>query len=765
MATSAINNGISGLVAAQAGILTTSHNISNASTPGYSRQSISQTTNTPMQTGAGFFGQGTAVNNVVRSYSQFLTGRVYAAETQVGELNAYQAEISQIDNMLADASAGLSPALSSFFSGVHEVAANPSSIPARQTMISSAQALVARFQSINQDFYQQDQGVNQQIASEVTTINSFTAQIAKLNQQIILAQASSSNQAPNDLLDQRDNLIQQLNKEIRVTPVPQSDGTVSIFIGNGQPVVMNTFSYNLTAQPAKDDPQKTVVGVQTMSGSGSIDLQESFLSGGKLGGLIAFRNESLNPARNALGRVAIALAQNFNQQHDMGVDLNGAMGIDFFKFPFSAQTNMPAYMNLYANKNNAGTATLTAQILQSDYRVVFNAGVYNVYRLTDNSPLAPASATVSIGSFAPGGSLNVDGVTISAAAAAPTAGDAFTVKPGNPLASRVIADASNSAAGAATTLNATQAGINALSGSDYRIDYTGVITATAPLGYVVTRLSDNKILTPTVNASPTTATTNSMTFEGVTLAVPKPAPAGTPPAVGDSFTLQPTRNAARDIAVAFSDPRLIAAAAPFRTRVDPANTGSVAIDAGSMVALNAAAIPLAGSVTLTYAAATNTWNIAGPAGWPASIPAGNYTPGRPNVINLNGISFTISGSPQNGDKLYIDQNLNGVSDNRNAQALGALQTANTLAGNTASYEDAYSQIVSAIGNKAREVQVTGQAQQTLANEANDAVQQLSGVNLDEEAANLMRYQQAYQAASKMIAVAGKLFDDFLAAVA
>jgi flagellar hook-associated protein 1 FlgK len=762
MGTSIVNNGLSGLLAAQAGILTTSHNISNASTPGYTRQQIVQTTNAPMQTGSGFFGQGTNVNTVQRIYSQYLTGSVMAAQTQVGQMDAYLAQVQQIDNMLADQSAGLSPALSGFFKGVQDVAANPSSAAARQSLLSSAQALVARFQALNQSLDEQRTGVDQQIASEVTLVNSYTTQIANVNQQIILAKSGNSNQQPNDLLDQRDELLQKLNKEIRVTTATQDDGTVSVFIGNGQPVVMGTNSYALASQLSSSDPQQTVVGLQAING-GVIELQQSLLTGGTLGGLVAFRTESLDPAQNELGRIALNLAQSFNQQHMLGQDLNGQPGRNLFSFPTSASSSMNTYMNLYNNKNNTGNAMLTAQIVQSDYRVVYNGATnqYDVFRLNANGAVAPASGGTAVASFAVGGQINIDGVTIADTGSPPAAGDtvAFTIKPGNPAASRVVADSSNhEASGNTAAMSSTQAGDGALAASDYRIDYGSG-------GYVVTRLSDSAVLPATVNSVPA----NSITFDGVTVQM-----SGTP-RVGDSFLLQPTRNAARDITVNISDPNQIAAGLPFRTRVDTHNTGSATISAGSMVVLDPTAMPLTGTVTLTFNGPSalpppagpgpNTWSVTGPsAQWNTTIPASAFTPGQQNVINLNGLQFTLAGAPQGGDMVYLEANASGVSDNRNAQALGALQTNRLMEGNSATYEEAYAQIVSQIGNKTREVTVTGEAQQSLANQANDAVQQLSGVNLDEEAANLIRYQQAYQASAKMIDVGSKLFDTFLQAV-
>ena len=192
MGTSIFNIGVSGLAAAQAGLLTTGHNISNASTPGFNRQQIVQSTNTPQFTGAGYFGQGTSVTTVKRIYSQFLASQTLTAQTRLAELNAYADQIRQIDGLLADASAGLSSALDDFFRGVHEVAANPSSIPARQSMLSMAQALVGRFQGADGRLNEIRDGVDTQLASTVADINSYTTQIAQLNQRIILAQAAHS---------------------------------------------------------------------------------------------------------------------------------------------------------------------------------------------------------------------------------------------------------------------------------------------------------------------------------------------------------------------------------------------------------------------------------------------------------------------------------------------------------------------------------------------------------------------------------------------
>ncbi len=637
-----LNVAITGLNAAQVGIMTTNHNIANASTEGYNRQRIIQSTNTPMFTGAGYIGQGTNVLTVRRIYDQQLNEQVLAASTGAAEMDSYLAQIAQIDNLLADPGAGLTPALSAFFKGVQEMAANPSSIPARQGMLSASQALVSRFQLIDQRMSEIRSGVNATVTSEVAAINSYAQQIAAINQRIVAAQAAGPNQPPNDLLDQRDQLVADLNTKIRATTITQDDGTYSVFIGNGQPLVVGNQPFSLKAVAAPDDSGRIVVALSSPNG-GTIYMPESMLSGGSLGGLIAFRSQSLDEAQNALGRIALTLAQNFNAQHRLGQDLDGDLGGDYFDMSQLAPV-------VLANANNVGTAAIAAPI-----------------------------------------------------------------------------DIAN---------------VDALTTSDYRLTYSAANT------FNLVRLSDGRMWTGT-GASPAAAFTDLQTDlaadpQGFTLTLAGLA------AVGDSFLIQPTRSGAKNLALAIGNARDIAAAAPIRTHAALANTGTGSISAG--IALDTTHPNLWTTTTLNFVAGGYRINGVGP------VIA--YTPGA--NIDLNGWRVVVSGTPAAGDVFTIERNLNGVADNRNAVLLGALQTKNTMDGGTATYQSAYSNIVSRIGNKAREVEIAGQAQQSLLEQAQSTRAQLSGVNLDEEAANLLRYQQAYQAAAKVIGIATTLFDEILA---
>ncbi len=640
MGISVLGIGISGLSAAQAGLVTTGHNISNASTPGFSRQEVVQTTNLAQSTGAGFLGQGVHVSTVKRIYSDVLSNQLASAQSQGAHLNAYNAQIQQIDNMLADQSAGLAPALQEFFSGVNDVAADPCSASSRQSLLSSANSLAARFHSLDQSLEEIRSGVNSGIQSSIDAINGYARQIAALNQNILVAESASS-QPANDLRDQRAEIVSQLGQEANASVVRQTDGSYNVFIGNGQPLVVGAQSLALSAVASPEDAQNVDVGY--VSGNSTVVLASAGIQGGHLGGLLAFRSETLDAAENALGRVAAGLALSFNDQHRLGQDLDGALGADFFS------AGAPAVIG---NSGNTGTASVSASIQD---------------------------------------------------------------------------------AGALTT-------------SDYRLLYQGASGGNE--NFVLTRVSDGS--TSAIAFATATGYPYTQTVDGVTLTLSAGA------ALHDSWLIEPTRNGARDIGVALKDPNLVAAASPVITAAPVSNTGDAIISAASVTSV--ANLPLPGTVTLTYSAAGNRFSVAGAV---PAVAAFTYTPGA--VIAFNGIGFSISGSPADGDTFTVSRSSGAVSDNRNALSLAALQSAHTLGGSppTTSLQAAYSELVSQVGNKAREVGVMQSAQQNTIAQNQQAQQSVSGVNLDEEAANLLRYQQAYQASAKMIQIAGTLFQAVL----
>lgn len=412
------SSSLSAMNAAQTAMATTQHNIANASTPGFSRQEVTVASRPGQQTGAGFVGSGVDVAGVQRIYDQYLVNQVRLEQTQSSYLSTYHTTMTQIDNLVADPAAGASPAIQEFFSALNGVANSPESIPARQTLIGTAQFAVNRFQAIDQRLTDIANGLNGQVTASVNTVNNLAQQIAALNGNIKRAIANGQGQLPNDLMDQRDQVINQLNQEIKVSVQPQQDGALNVYVGNGQTLVINESAMRLDITRSATDPSR--VDIVYRDGNITTPLQQTGLQGGNLGAFLAFRDQSLEPARNALGRVAMGLADSMNRQNRLGLDLTGAAGGDLFN------VGVP---RVERGVNNVGTASVSAaisdvtQLTTSDYQLRYDGANYLMVRLSD-------SATTNVGTTAlPPANVAVDGFTISLAGGLPQKGDTYLIRP------------------------------------------------------------------------------------------------------------------------------------------------------------------------------------------------------------------------------------------------------------------------------------------------------------------------------------------------
>jgi flagellar hook-associated protein 1 FlgK len=628
MSNGLISIGVSGLAAAKAGMTATSENVANVNTPGYSEESIVQSASAPVFSGAGYIGTGAQVTSVTRAYNAFQQNEVVQAQASSSQLDTNYAQLQQIDNMLGSSTSGLGPAIDTFFSAVQTVATNPSDTPSRQAMLSDAQSLADSFNSVGSQLQQVSSTVNQQISQGVSTVNSQASQLAQLNVQIVAQGGAGAGQPPNTLLDQRDALIQSLNKELGTTTIQDSNGAVNVFVGNGQPLVLGSTANTLSTVPSATDPNQVQLAIQ--SGSTSLVIGSNDLQGGSLTGLLSFRDQSLVPAQNALGRIAINLASAVNSQNQLGQDLNG----------------------------NPGGA-------------LFSSG----------SPQVTAAATNT----------------------------------------------------GTATVNATISNPSALSTSNYRLQYVGG-------QYVVTKLSDN---------TKTTYASLPQTLDGVTLSATGAM------ANGDSYTIDPTINGATQFAVTATDPSQIAAASPVIASLGANDSGTVSVTSLAVSGPPPVNANLTQPVQLNFqvSGTTTTYNIVNPTTGTVLVAAQPYTAGSP--ISYNGWKLTLAGAPANGDSVSVAPNTNGTSDNTNALALAGLQTAN-LIGNT-TLSGAYQQLVGSVGTQTQQLQSTSSAQDSLLTQAQKVVSSTSGVNLDNEAANLLQYQQAYQAASQTIVTANSMF--------
>ncbi|MET0063301.1 MAG: flagellar hook-associated protein FlgK [Candidatus Thiodiazotropha endolucinida] len=650
---SILSIGVSGLIANRHALDTTGHNISNVNTEGYSRQRIDFNTREPFLSPAGYLGTGVESSEIQRQYDSFVAGQMRTSLTVSSDLRAYYGEAQRLDDLVADPDAGIQPTIQNFFDALQGLADDPTSIPARQLALTEAESMADRFHYFNQQFDDTRTRTNGQIGYNVGEINRLAQNIADINADIKLAYGST----PNDLLDKRDQLVNELSEQVDIQILQQTDGAYNVFIGRGQPLVMDTTAATLGTQPSGLDPSHLEITFNYSFGTQIITDQ---ISGGTIGGLLRFRNEILDPTQDRVGLVALGIADQLNTQHQLGLDLDGLVGGALFN---------TSSVQVLPQPGNGSSITV-------DYD--------NVSNLTGNSY-----------------ELIYDGAD-------------FILQ--------------NLVSGTTQTL---AAGSNIVDGLDININAAGAIT-------------------------------------------------------GDTFLIQPTRTASLDIDLLINDVRRLAAGGPVQVRpaVDgngnPLNGGDARVTQPANSSM--AGLPLAGGdIQLVYddqGGPTSGFEVYYPGSVPGVDPfddfivydnlntaaiAGTQVPSA-QFAAYGGISFAISGVPADGDSFTISNNTNGSSDNRNALSLQNLQNQNLLLGGTATFDATYIQMVSDVGSKTRHAELNLGAQESLLVRSQEAMAEISGVNLDEEAAKLIQFQQAYQASAQVISVAGTLFDTLLGAV-
>ncbi len=623
-----LSTGISALNTFKRGIDNTANNIANASTPGYSRQ-VAEFNELPGQTTTfGYVGNGVQVTTIRRAYDQFLGLQLQNTLSGQSRLGIMESMSTRVDGLLADPVTGLSPRLQGFFGAVQDVSNDPSSIAARQALIGEAQNLVTGLKSIDGRLSDLGSEVNARLDEAVGEVNRLARSIARLNDEVVLAQ-NRTNQPPNGLLDERDQLLRQLAERIDISTVTQDDGAISVFVGSGQSLVLNNRAEQLATTPDPFDP--TRFRVVYRAPGGDAPLPDGTI-GGEVGGLIDFRSQVLDSARSLLGQTALGLALSFNEMHTNGIDLNGNPGQSFFD-------------------------------------------------------VAPVGTRVA---------------------------------------------SSNSGSG---TASATISDVTALEDTDYLLTFDGA-------AYSLSRADNGQ----TVTMTGTGTALDPFVADGLEIVV------GGAPVAGDQLMIVATRGAASGIELNVNDPREFAAAFPTRSRVGSGNIGDATISATEIVDANDPG--LLSTSTIEFLSPT-TYSING-AGTFA------YTSGDPIVIN--GSRFSITGVPVAGDQFTLEANTGATGDNRNALLLGGLQTQGILNGGQVSVSDNYAGLVAEVGNSVSQIRSNLGAQTILLDNIESDIAAKSGVNLDEEAADLIRFQQAYQAAARIISVTNTLFDTLLGAV-
>ncbi len=630
---SALNIGSQALNANLSALQVIGHNIANVNTAGYSRQTVEMRSAGYQSMGGFYLGKGVELGTVARMHDAYLTREAQLSSSVASADSERMARLSQLENIFPTGESGLGAAMNDLLNAWSDVASSPTNMAARSVVIGRGEEIASRLRDTAGQLDILTTSARQQVGDTVNNINRLAADIAKINQTILENQGNAGE--PNDLLDQRDQLIGELSKLVQVSTVNADDGRINVFVAGSQPLVLGSGAARLAVVPDSIDGSQQ--RIQFQQGSSTMELDGSAL-GGKLGGVVQFIDEDLKDVTNQIGRMALALATTVNTQHALGVNLQGGTGEPFFVPPADV-AGLPV-------PTNTGNAVMHAEVSDptalkpSDYQVNFTATGVDIVRLSDGQ----------ISSFA-----------------------------GLPAE---------------------------LDGLSFQIDSGAAAT-------------------------------------------------------GNGFLVRPFAAVARNMQMAVSAADRLAAASPVMVTPGSGNTSGMGIVSLYPVEPSA---NLTDPVTLTFLAdgsftATGLGPGNPPPDNPGPPPSYNYTPGQP--LQFNGWSLTLRGNPSAGDSFAITAapTTNYGQNGGNAGGMLALRDLATFDG--VSLSNGYSAVLSDIGTRVQGAQFAASysGQVAASNEAARAA--VSGVNLDEEAARLLQYQQAYQAAAKFMQIAQGTFDTLL----
>ena len=658
---SLMNVGVSALNANQQALTTVGHNIANVNTPGYSRQTVYTNALHGQNMGNGFIGKGVQVPTVMRTYSALHTRQSNAANAIHAADTSRLQGLMQMQDVFKGGDGSLGAAVTNMMNAFVDVQAAPSDATGRNVVLTRMSELAARFHAASNMLEEQDYSTAQQLRNNALLVNDKASQVARLNNEI--SRALATGHQPNDLLDARDQVIREINQYVQTTQVAADDGSISLFVGGSQALVLGINSGQLSVEETKEYPGSQRMALYfSQPGGQQLELTAAMVGGGEIAGLLKFRNEDLAEGRNLLGRLAMTIGHELNLQNQRGLTLNGQQGGALFSLP----TTSTGYGNI-TGYSNIGPGAATTQVM-----------------------------------------------------------DASQLKP-----------------------------------SEYRLIFEG-----SPLAPVLTRMSDGKVFNAT-STPPLNMGNLATGFDADGLRFIVPAATLAAAVSGNSMLFKPFSTAASEIEALVHNPDELAAASALTANINKNNTGKLQLTqlgANDFTGIPAAQDPVrltfdgAGQVTYQiYDHLSSTWG-------PASAPM-DYTPGQP--ITINGWSITLTGTPAAGDTVDVANALDfGEAFRLNAGNAGAfldLRDKKVFDQGT-TLSDGFSAAMAVVGTRTQSVQLAEKLSSTVAKNLEMDRTAVSGVNLDEEAARLLQYQQAYQASSKVIQIAQSLFDSVLNAV-
>lgn len=644
---SLLNVGARALMANQLALQTAGNNIANVNTAGYSRQTVAFQTAVGQNMGNGYIGNGADIATVMRNFSELLNRQATAAKAAGAADAARSQSLNQLQEVFSGGSNGLGAAINGMMNAFADVSSAPTDSSARQVVLTRMNELAARFRSASAQLDEMDYSTRQQMSNDVNVVNSLSEQVATLNGQI--SRAMATGHTPNDLLDQRDQLVRDINKYVQTSQVDGGDGSISLFVGGSQPLVLGMDSAKLSMQESTQYPGSGKMSLYFQQQGGQpVELTPAMTGGGEISGLLQFQNNDLAEGRNLLGRMAIAIGDTLNTQNQLGLTLSGKPGGALFNIPTTTTG-----------------ATTGAQWAQ------------------------PNTPTVT------------------------------------------IKDASQ------------------LKASDYKI----VFGADAPKGQVV-RLSDGQS-----TAFNDLTDLKSKSIDGLQFDLKNEGLAG------QSVLFSPVAKAAHDIQSVVHSGNDLAAANPVSAKIN--SLGDAALRMSSLTVEKGFSGALPTGTTLSFSPGANgsvTYTITpSPTGVAAT---GTYVSGQAIAL-APGLKVTLSGTPaidgSSSDSVSFAPNTFYSSDTGNASSFLSLRDAVIFDGAT-TLSDGFSTTMAQIGTRTQSAAYAAKLSETIAKNLEGDRTAVSGVNLDEEAAKLLQFQQAYQASAKMLQVAQGIFDSVIQAV-
>ncbi len=649
---SLLNVGSGALMANQIALQTIGNNIANVNTAGYSRQTVSMGTNFGQDMGNGYVGNGVSVASIVRNYSALLNRQANTAgAVQAADL-ARANSLAQMQEYFSGGESGLGASINDMLNAFSDVVNAPTDLTARNVVLTRMTELAGRFKSTSTSLDELDYTNKQQIQNDITLVNSLASQVAQLNTQI--SRSVATGVTPNDLLDKRDQLVREMNQYVQTSQVDGADGTLNLFVGGSQALVLGATASKLAVSESTQYPGSGQLSLYfTQPGIDPVELTAKMVGGGEVAGLLKFNNEDLTEGRNLLGRLAQVISTALNAQQTQGLTLAGTQGSALF----SQVTQMPGYtaipgvsasvsfVDTHSTANPRPVLDATAYVA-SDYQVVFGeGGKVNLVRQSDG--------------------------------------------------------------------------------------YTRTYDDVAALG--------------------------AQTVDGLQFNI---SGAG---ALNETILFKPFSTAAHSMQALVLSPQDLAVSNAVAATINPGNSGSLQL---SGLKVTGAGIPDAASagIQISFAVDATTSAITYTASNGAT---GSYVPGQP--IKIDGWEITLSGTPQAGDSVTVqnarspDLGDNWKRDAGNANAFLALRDAKLFDGGT-TLSDGFSTLIAQVGTRTQSAKLAADLSGTIAKNLDADRTAVSGVNLDEEAAKLLQYQQAYQASAKMLQIAQSIFDSMISTV-